>query len=104
MRRMHALEKAGKQKFFCGPESFTPDVRYHLGESTELKNCFVAAGLNFIGLQSAGGIGKGVSGWIRAGDPPVELWEIEVRRNKPVQMNHRYLWARGSERLGLLYA
>ena len=58
MRRVPALENAGIQKFFCGPESFTPDVRYHLGESAELKNCFVAAGLNSIGLQSAGGIGK----------------------------------------------
>ncbi len=58
MRRIPALEKAGIQKFFCGPESFTPDVRYHLGESAELRNCFVAAGLNSIGLQSAGGIGK----------------------------------------------
>src|ERR1700719_699329 len=54
MRRIPALEQAGIQKFFCGPESFTPDVRYHLGESTELKNCFVAAGLNSIGLPSAG--------------------------------------------------
>jgi glycine/D-amino acid oxidase-like deaminating enzyme len=56
MRRVPALENAGIQKFFCGPESFTPDVRYHLGESPELKGCFVAAGLNSIGLQSAGGV------------------------------------------------
>ena len=47
MRRIPALEQAGIQKFFCGPESFTPDVRYHLGESAELANCFVAAGLEF---------------------------------------------------------
>ena len=57
MRRVPALENAGILKFFCGPESFTPDVRYHLGESAELKGCFVAAGLNSIGLQSAGGVG-----------------------------------------------
>ena len=104
MRRIPALEKAGIQKFFCGPESFTPDVRYHLGESSELKNCFVAAGLNSIGLQSAGGIGKVVSEWIRDGHPPVDLWEVDVRRNMPFQINRKYLRARVSESLGLLYA
>ena len=104
MRRIPALAKAGIQKFFCGPESFTPDVRYHLGESTELRNCFVAAGLNSIGLQSAGGIGKVVSEWIRDGHPPVDLWEVDVRRNMPFQTNRKYLRERVSESLGLLYA
>src|SRR5580698_4102627 len=104
MRRLPALEQAGIQKFFCGPESFTPDVRYHLGESAELRNCFVAAGLNSIGLQSAGGIGKVVSEWMRDGHPPVDLWEVDVRRNMPFQINRRYLRARVSESLGLLYA
>jgi len=104
MRRVPALQHAGIQKFFCGPESFTPDVRYHLGESAELKGCFVAAGLNSIGLQSAGGIGKVVSEWIRDGHPPVDLWEVDVRRNMPFQINRKYLRARVSESLGLLYA
>jgi glycine cleavage system T protein len=104
MRRIPALEKAGIQKFFCGPESFTPDVRYHLGESTELRDCFIAAGLNSIGLQSAGGIGKVVSEWIRDGHPPIDLWEVDVRRNMPFQINRKYLRARVSESLGLLYA
>jgi len=104
MRRIPALEKAGIQRFFCGPESFTPDVRYHLGESPELANCFVAAGLNSIGLQSAGGIGKVVSEWIRDGHAPVDLWEVDVRRNLPFQINRKYLRSRVSESLGLLYA
>ena len=104
MRRVPALEQAGIQKFFCGPESFTPDVRYHLGESAELANCFVAAGLNSIGLQSAGGIGKVVAEWIRDGHPPVDLWEVDVRRNMPFQINRKYLRARVAESLGLLYA
>jgi glycine cleavage system T protein len=104
MRRVPALEQAGIQKFFCGPESFTPDVRYHLGESAELKNCFVAAGLNSIGLQSAGGIGKVVSEWIRDGHAPIDLWEVDVRRNMPFQINRKYLQARVQESLGLLYA
>jgi glycine cleavage system T protein len=104
MRRVPALAQAGIQKFFCGPESFTPDVRYHLGESAELANCFVAAGLNSIGLQSAGGIGKVVAEWVRDGHPPLDLWEVDVRRNMPFQINRKYLQARVSESLGLLYA
>ena len=104
MRRVPALENAGIKKFFCGPESFTPDVRYHLGESAELKNCFVAAGLNSIGLQSAGGIGKVMAEWIRDGIPPADLWTVDVRRNMPFQINRKYLRERVSESLGLLYA
>jgi 4-methylaminobutanoate oxidase (formaldehyde-forming) len=104
MRRIPALEGAGLQKFFCGPESFTPDVRYHLGESPELEHCFVAAGMNSIGLQSAGGVGKVVAEWIRDGHPPVDLWEVDVRRNMPFQANRKYLRARARESLGLLYA
>ena len=104
MRRVPALENAGIQKFFCGPESFTPDVRYHLGESAELKGCFVAAGLNSIGLQSAGGIGKVMADWIRDGVPPADLWTVDVRRNMPFQINRKYLRERVSESLGLLYA
>jgi 4-methylaminobutanoate oxidase (formaldehyde-forming) len=104
MRRVPALEKAGIQKFFCGPESFTPDVRYHLGESAELKGCFVAAGLNSIGLQSAGGVGKVMADWIRDGIPPADLWTVDIRRNMPFQINRKYLRERVTESLGLLYA
>ncbi len=104
MARIPALQDAGIQKFFCGPESFTPDVRYHIGQAPELQNCFVAAGMNSIGLQSAGGIGKVLSEWIRDGHPPVDLWEVDVRRNMPFQGNRKYLRERVSESLGLLYA
>lgn len=104
MVRVPALQKAGIQKFFCGPESFTPDVRYHLGRAPELENCFVAAGLNSIGLQSAGGIGKVMSQWMSDGHPPMDLWEVDVRRNMPFQGNRKYLQERVSESLGLLYA
>ena len=104
MVRMPALESAGLETFFCGPESFTPDVRYHIGQAPELDNCFVAAGLNSIGLQSAGGIGRVISEWIRLGHPPKDLWEVDVRRNQPFQRNRKYLRERVSESLGLLYA
>ncbi len=104
MKRIPALQNAGIQKFFCGPESFTPDVRYHIGQTPELRNCYVSAGMNSIGLQSAGGIGKVMSEWIRDGYPPVDLWEVDVRRNMPFQGNRKYLRERVSESLGLLYA
>ena len=102
--RLPALGAAGLRKFFCGPESFTPDVRYHLGRAPELDNCFVAAGLNSIGLQSAGGVGKVMAQWICDGHPPMDLWEVDVRRNMRFQGNRRYLRERASESLGLLYA
>ena len=101
MHRMPALENAGIQKFFCGPESFTPDVRYHLGPAPEFQNCFVAAGMNSIGLQSAGGVGKVIAEWMRDGRPPSDLWEVDVRRNMPFQRNRKYLHDRVSESLGL---
>lgn len=104
MERLPALQEAGIQKFFCGPESFTPDVRYHIGKVPEVDNCWVSAGLNSIGLQSAGGIGKVMAEWIREGYPPVDLWEVDVRRAMPFQGNRKYLQERVSESLGLLYA
>ncbi len=104
MHRVPALQEAGIKTFFCGPESFTPDVRYHLGQAPELQNCYIAAGLNSIGLQSAGGVGKVLTEWIRDGKPPADLWEVDVRRNMPFQGNRQYLKERVSESLGLLYA
>ncbi len=104
MKRMPLLETAGIQTFFCGPESFTPDDRYHLGESAEIDNLFVASGFNSIGIQSAGGVGKVLSEWMRDGRPPADLWEVDVRRNIPFQNNKRYLHDRVTEGLGLLYA
>ena len=104
MKRMPALENAGIQSFFCGPESFTPDDRYHLGESPELANLFIAAGFNSIGIQSAGGVGRVLSEWMRDGHPPADLWEVDVRRNMTFQNNRRYLHDRVTEGLGLLYA
>lgn len=104
MQRMPVLREVGIQTFFCGPESFTPDVRYHLGPAPGLEGCFVAAGLNSIGIQSAGGIGHVLAAWIRDGHAPMDLWEVDIRRNLPFQTNQRYLRERVSESLGLLYA
>ncbi len=104
VKRLPILETTGIQTFFNGPESFTPDDRYHLGETPELKNLFVATGFNSIGIQSAGGVGKVLSEWMRDGRPPQDLWDVDVRRNLPFQGNRNYLKDRVVEGLGLLYA
>ncbi|MGJ3261303.1 MAG: GcvT family protein [Rhodospirillales bacterium] len=104
MRRMPALENAGIQTFFCGPESFTPDDRYHLGAAPELEGLFVAAGMNSIGVQSAGGVGRLMAGWIIDGHPPGDFNGVDIRRNLPFMRNAKYLHDRVSETLGLLYA
>jgi glycine cleavage system aminomethyltransferase T len=104
MRRLPALEKVGIRRFFNGPESFTPDVRYMLGETAELRHLFVAAGFNSIGIQSAGGAGKVVAEWIVEDHPPMDLWDVDIRRMQPFQSNKTYLSARVGESLGLLYA
>ncbi|MEQ8353979.1 MAG: FAD-dependent oxidoreductase [Kiloniellaceae bacterium] len=102
--RLPILETAGIHTFFNGPESFTPDDRYLLGEAPEVKNFFVAAGFNSIGIQSAGGAGKALAEWMEAGAPPVDLWDVDIRRLQPFQNNRTYLFQRATEALGLLYA
>ncbi len=104
MSRLPALEHTGIRTWFCGPESFTPDNRYHLGEVPETEGLFVACGFNSIGIQSAGGVGKVMAEWIRDGYAPLDLWDVDIRRTLPHQSNARYLRERVSECLGLLYA
>ncbi len=103
-RRMPILNTAGIQTFFNGPESFTPDNRYLLGEAPELRNFYVACGFNSVGIQSAGGAGKALSEWMDGGEPPFDLWDVDIRRMQPFQNNRTYLYQRSSETLGLLYA
>ncbi len=104
MRRLPILERAGIALFFNGPESFTPDDRYILGEAPDLAGYFVAAGFNSIGIQSSGGAGKVLADWIVDGHAPMDLWDVDVRRWMPFQSNRRYLRDRTVEGLGLLYA
>jgi len=104
VRRVPALETTGIRRFFNGPESFTPDNRYLLGEAPELRGFFVAAGFNSIGIQSAGGAGKVLAEWIVAGHPPMDLWDVDIRRMMPFQGGGAYLRERVGEALGLLYA
>jgi 4-methylaminobutanoate oxidase (formaldehyde-forming) len=104
MARLPILARTGIHTFFNGPESFTPDNRYLLGEAPELKNFFVAAGFNSIGIQSAGGAGKALAEWMHTGEPTMDLMGVDIRRMFPFQGNKTYLVNRVSETLGLLYA
>jgi glycine cleavage system aminomethyltransferase T/glycine/D-amino acid oxidase-like deaminating enzyme len=104
IRRVPALADAGIQLFFNGPESFTPDDRYYVGEAPEVRDLFVATGFNSIGIQSSGGVGKVLAQWIVDRHPPVDLCDVDIRRAMPFQRNRRYLHDRTVETLGLLYA
>lgn len=102
--RVPMLETAGIQLFFNGPESFTPDVRYYLGEAPEVANLFVASGMNSIGIASSGGAGLVLASWIKDGHPPMDVSGIDIRRIHPFQSVTRYARDRAGESLGLLYA
>ncbi|WP_420446322.1 GcvT family protein [Candidatus Poriferisodalis sp.] len=102
--RVPALEDCGVQLFFNGPESFTPDGVYYLGEAPEVDGCFVAAGFNSVGIQSAGGAGWVLADWIADRHPPMDLSAVDIRRAMPFQADEGYLAERISESLGLLYA
>jgi glycine cleavage system T protein len=104
LNRLPALRDTGIQLFFNGPESFTPDDRYLLGEAPEVGNFFVAAGFNSVGLLSAGGAGKVLADWIADGHPPMDLWDVDIRRMMYFQGNAKYLHDRTIEGLGLLFA
>jgi glycine cleavage system T protein len=102
--RIPALETAPVRRHVNGPESFTPDNRYMLGEAPELKRFFVAAGFNSVGIASAAGAGQALAEWIVGGEPGMDLWDVDIRRFAPVQGNARYLEERTKEVVGLLYA
>jgi 4-methylaminobutanoate oxidase (formaldehyde-forming) len=102
--RIPALETAPVRRHVNGPESFTPDNRYMLGEAPELRNFFVAAGFNSIGIASAAGAGRALAEWIVGGEPSLDLWDVDIRRFMPFQGNAAYLRARTREVVGLLYA
>mgnify|MGYP000849095477 CR=1 FL=1 len=102
--RMPLLSRIGIHTFFNGPESFTHDDRYLLGEAPQLKGFYVACGFNSIGIQSAGGAGMALAQWIVDQAPPFDLWDVDVRRVFPYQATRSFIQTRVSETLGLLYA
>jgi glycine cleavage system aminomethyltransferase T/glycine/D-amino acid oxidase-like deaminating enzyme len=103
MKRIPIAKEAGVHKFFCGPESFTPDMGPLMGEAPELKNFYVAAGFNSLGILFGGGVGQVMAQWIVDGSPPVDVSDIDIARLMPFQNNPKYLHDRTVELLGWQY-
>lgn len=103
VRRIPRLQSVGMQLFFNGPESFTPDNRYLLGETPEVAGLFCATGFNSLGILSSGGVGRSLASWIQNGRPPVDLIDVDVRRVQAFQRNRSYLTARAGESLGVSF-
>jgi 4-methylaminobutanoate oxidase (formaldehyde-forming) len=102
--RIPALAETGIKKFYNGPESFTPDGQFILGEAPELRNFFVAAGFNSFGIASAGGAGQALAQWITEGEPGLDLSSVDIRRFAAFNGNSQWLHDRVGEVLGLHYA
>jgi glycine cleavage system aminomethyltransferase T/glycine/D-amino acid oxidase-like deaminating enzyme len=103
MRRVPISMETGVRKFFCGPESFTPDLQPVVGEAPELKNYFVAAGLNSIGILTGGGMGRVLAHWIINGRPDVDVTGMNIDRLHTYQANPEYRKTRTVESLGMVY-
>lgn len=103
MKRVPISFSTGIRKLFCGPESFTPDLRPCLGEAPELKNYFVAAGLNSIGILTGGGVGRAMAHWMLTGRPDCDMTGFHLDRLHRYQANPEYRRTRTVESLGLVY-
>jgi len=104
MHRIPIAKETGVHTLFCGPESFTPDMSPMMGEAPELRNFFVAAGFNSLGILLGGGAGQVIAQWIVDGYPPVDISEINIERMSPFRNNPQYLYDRTVEMLGWQYA
>ncbi|MFC3695184.1 FAD-dependent oxidoreductase [Chenggangzhangella methanolivorans] len=104
LERVPALETAPIRATVNGPESFTPDNNFLLGETPEVRGLFVGAGFNSAGIASAGGAGKALAEWMAAGSAQQDLWPVDIRRFAPFNANPRWLKARVTETLSLHYA
>jgi 4-methylaminobutanoate oxidase (formaldehyde-forming) len=101
--RIPVLQAAKFAKFVNGPESFTPDNSFLMGETPELRNLFVLAGFNSVGIASAGGAGKYLAEWMMAGEQTMDLWSVDIRRFAPWANERVFLRERVAEILGLHY-
>lgn len=104
MDRVPITHEVGIRAFFCGPESFTPDLMPYVGESPDTAGYFVCAGLNSVGILSAGGLGRIMAHWVTTGSPDVDITGFDVRRAQPHQVARSYRSARTTEILGTVYA
>lgn len=103
MSRVPISMESGVKKFFCGPESFTPDLAPIVGPAPELKNFFVCAGLNSIGILTGGGMGRVVANWVMTGKPDVDVSYMHIDRLHSYQANPEYRRSRTVESLGMVY-
>ena len=78
--RVPAMQSAGIKQFINGPESFTPDGNFILGEAPEVRGIFVGAGFNAFGIAAGGGAGMALAEWVAKGAPPFDLWPVDIRR------------------------
>ena len=104
MARVPVTLEVGVRTFFCGPESFTPDLMPAVGEAPDIRNYFVAAGMNSVGVLSAGGLGRVLAHWIIAGLPDVDVTAWDVARFRKDQLEPAYRRERTTEILGTVYA
>ena len=104
IHRTPCLANAPIKMLLNGPESFTLDGNFILGEAPELASYFVCAGFNSAGIANAGGAGKLVAQWIVDGEAPIDLWDVDIRRFAPFHANRAHLRDRTVETLGLHYA
>ena len=104
VHRTPCLETAEVKMLLNGPESFTLDGNFILGEAPEVRGYFVCAGFNSAGIANAGGAGRLIAEWIAAGEAPVDLWDVDIRRFAPLHANRAHLFDRTAETLGLHYA
>ena len=102
-KRLPLLENAGIRKFFSGPESFTPDTQYLLGETSEVKNLYVCCGFNSIGIASSGGAGRVTAEWIINGYMNEDLYSLDIKRFQKFHSNKKFIMNRVTETLGDLY-
>ena len=103
MSRVPITMEVGIKKFFCGPESFTADLKPIIGEAPELRNYFVAAGLNSIGILTGGGLGRVMAHWIINGSPDIDITGFNIDRLHPYQNTPEYRRHRTVESLGMVY-
>ncbi|HEX7189752.1 MAG TPA: FAD-dependent oxidoreductase [Actinomycetes bacterium] len=103
MRRVPIASEVGIRTFFCGPESFTPDLQPVVGEAPEVRNYFVAAGLNSIGILTGGGLGRALAHWIVDGRPDIDVTGMNIDRLHSYQSNPEYRATRTVESLGMVY-
>ena len=104
MARVPVTLDAGVRTFFCGPESFTPDLAPAVGEAPGIRGYYLAAGMNSVGVLSAGGLGRVLAHWITTGRPDVDITGFDVRRFQAYQADDDYRAARTTEILGTVYA